>query len=97
MISKQSGYIEKLNAEEVGKIAMHLGAGRIRKEDNIDYAVGIELVKKVGDSIIKSETLAYVYANDEEKCNEAVEQLRKVYQIGEQKVDKIPDILEIIK
>ena len=97
VISKQSGYIEKLNAEEVGKIAMHLGAGRIRKEDNIDYAVGIELVKKVGDSIIKSETLAYVYANDEEKCNEAVEQLRKVYQIGEQKVDKIPDILEIIK
>lgn len=97
VISKQSGYIEKLNAEEVGKIAMHLGAGRIRKEDNIDYGVGIELVKKVGDSIIKSETLAYVYANDEEKCNEAVEQLRKVYQIGEQKVDKIPDILEIIK
>lgn len=97
VISKQSGYIEKLNAEEVGKIAMHLGAGRIRKEDNIDYAVGIELVKKVGDSIIKSETLAYVYANDEEKCNEAVEQLRKVYQIGKQKVDKIPDILEIIK
>ena len=97
VISKQSGYIEKLNAEEVGKIAMHLGAGRIRKEDNIDYAVGIELVKKVGDSIIKSETLAYVYANDEKKCNEAVEQLRKVYQIGEQKVDKIPDILEIIK
>lgn len=97
VISKQSGYIEKLNAEEVGKIAMHLGAGRIRKEDNIDYGVGIELVKKVGDSIIKSETLAYVYANDEKKCNEAVEQLRKVYQIGEQKVDKIPDILEIIK
>lgn len=97
VISKQNGYIEKLNAEEVGKIAMHLGAGRIRKEDNIDYAVGIELVKKVGDKIDKNENLAYIYANDEEKGYKAVEQLRKTYQIGEQKVDKIPDILEIIK
>lgn len=97
VISKQNGYIEKLNAEEVGKIAMHLGAGRIRKEDNIDYAVGIELVKKVGDKIDKNENLAYIYANDEEKGYKAVEQLRKTYQIGEKEVNKIPDILEIIE
>ena len=76
---------------------MHLGAGRIRKEDDIDYAVGIELVKKVGDKADKNEILAYIHANDEEKGNIAVKQLRETYQIGEQKVDKMPDILEIIE
>ena len=97
VVSERRGYIEKLNAEEVGKIAMHLGAGRIRKEDDIDYAVGIELIKKVGDTTSEKETLAYVYANGENKGNEAAEQLLKVYQIGDQKVDKIPDIMEIIE
>ena len=97
VVSEKSGYIEKLDAEEVGKIAMHLGAGRIRKEDNIDYAVGIELVKKVGDKVDENESVAYIHANDEEKGYRAVEQLREVYQIGAQKVDKTPDILEIIE
>ena len=63
----------------------------------VDYAVGIELVKKVGDKADKNEILAYIYANDEEKGNIAVKQLRETYQIGEQKVDKTPDILEIIE
>ena len=76
---------------------MHLGAGRIKKEDKIDYAVGIELVKKVGDKVNENEILAYIHANDEEKGYRAVEQLRETYQIGEQKVDKTPDILEIIE
>lgn len=97
VLSVKGGYIENLNAEEVGKIAMHLGAGRLRKEDDIDYAVGIELAKKVGDSINTNETLAYIYADDEQKGKEAVEKLLDIYQIGDQKVDKVPDILEIIE
>ena len=97
VVSERRGYIEKLNAEEVGKIAMHLGAGRIRKEDDIDYSVGIELIKKIGDMITENETLAYVYTNNEEKGKEAVEQLLKAYQISERTVDKVPDIIEIIE
>ena len=95
--SRRAGYIEKLNAEEVGKIAMHLGAGRLRKEDDIDYAVGVELIKKVGDYTNENETLAYIYANDEEKGHKAVEDLLANYQIGEQTVEKMKDILEIIE
>lgn len=97
VISKKTGYVENLNAEEVGKIAMHLGAGRLRKEDDIDYAVGIELVKKVGDYTKEGKTLAYIHANSEEKGHKAVEQLLNIYQISVQKVDKIKDILEIIE
>ncbi len=93
----KNGYVQKLNAEDVGKIAMHLGAGRMKKEDNIDYAVGIELLKKVGCQVEQGETIAYIYADDEQKGREAVEKLQQTYEIGEQNVEKVADIIEIIE
>ena len=93
----KTGYVQKLNAEEVGKIAMHLGAGRMKKEDNIDYAVGIELLKKVGCHVEQGEIIAYIYAEDEQKGREAVEKLQQTYKIGEQNVEKVADIIEIIE
>lgn len=93
----KTGYVQKLNAEKVGKIAMHLGAGRMKKEDNIDYAVGIELLKKVGCQVEQGETIAYIYADDEQKGREAVEKLQQTYEIGEQNVEKVADIIEIIE
>ena len=95
--AKETGYVQKLNAEEVGKIAMHLGAGRMKKEDNIDYAVGIELIKKVGCYVEKGETIAYIYADDEQKGKEAVSKLQEIYEISAEKVDKPKEILEIIE
>ena len=93
----KTGYVQKLNAEDVGKIAMHLGAGRMKKEDNIDYAVGIELLKKVGCHVEQGEIIAYIYAEDEQKGREAVEKLQQTYEIGEQNVEKVADIIEIIE
>ena len=93
----KTGYVQKLNAEDVGKISMHLGAGRMKKEDNIDYAVGIELLKKVGCQVEQGETIAYIYADDEQKGREAVEKLQQTYEIGEQNVEKVADIIEIIE
>ena len=93
----ETGYVQRLNAEEVGKIAMHLGAGRMKKEDDIDYAVGIELLKKVGCHVEQGETIAYIYADDEQKEKKAVEKLQQTYEIGEQKVEKTKDIIEIIE
>ena len=97
VISDKEGFIDKLNAEQVGKIASYLGAGRIRKEDDIDYSVGIELIKKVGDKVIKGENLAIIYANDEEKGEEARKSLLETYKISEEKVEEIADILEILE
>ena len=96
VVSEKSGFIKSLNAEEVGKIAMHLGAGRIKKEDNIDYSVGIELIKKVGDYIQEKETIAYIYANDEEKGINAKSKLFEIYKTSEERVKKTQDILEIM-
>ena len=94
--SNKTGYIEKLDAEKVGVTSVHLGAGRVKKEDGIDYAVGIWLEKKIGDQINEGDILAYVHANDEEQGRKAVENLKQAYKIVENPVQKEKYILDII-
>ena len=62
--SLKSGIIYEVNAEDIGKVACSLGAGRMRKEDNIDYTAGIVLNKKVGDYVRENEVLAYIHTNN---------------------------------
>ena len=94
--SNKTGYIEKLDAEKVGVTSVHLGAGRVKKEDGIDYAVGICLEKKIGDQIKDGDILAYVHANDEEKGKQAVEDLKQAYNIVQNPVQMEKYILDII-
>ena len=95
--SQQSGYIESMNAKEIGKIVCHLGAGRIRKEDPIDYAVGIVLNKKVSDKVEIGEELVTVYANSKEKLEEAKKKILEVIKIKNKKIEKPKMILEVIQ
>lgn len=61
--SVKSGYIDTINAEQIGIAAMLLGAGRKTKEDSIDYAAGISLKKKIGDYVEKGETVSILHTN----------------------------------
>ena len=79
--SDKNGQISEINAEDIGKLACFLGAGRIKKEDKIDMSVGIVLNKKVNDFVEQDETLATIYANDEEKCKTAVEEIKNIIKI----------------
>lgn len=97
VISNKNGYVKSLNAKIVGEISMNLGAGRIKKEDIIDPAVGIIMNKKIGDMIKKGEIIAYIHANDEIKGQEAVKKLLNNYQIVKEKVEKTNSILQIIE
>ena len=81
VVAEEKGTIQSLRAEEVGKLSVYLGAGRLKKEDKIDSSVGIVLEKKVGSKVEKGEILAYIHANEEEKANEAVTKLKKLYEI----------------
>lgn len=96
VISDKDGYVEELNAEKLGLISVALGAGRVKKEDDIDKAVGIVLNKKISDKVKKGDILAYVHANDEEKGKEAVEKIKVVYKISEMEIEKEKIILGII-
>ncbi|MCX8710920.1 pyrimidine-nucleoside phosphorylase [Gilliamella sp. B3464] len=59
----KSGYVSRIIADQIGIIAMQLGAGRATKEDIIDPAVGIVLHKKVGDKVTEGEALLTIHAN----------------------------------
>ena len=97
LYSNQTGYIKRMDAKEIGKIVCDLGAGRIRKEDSIDNAVGIVLHKKVSNKVDKQEALATIYANSKEKLEEAKKRLLEVIQIDENVVSKPKMILEIMQ
>lgn len=65
----QAGYVTKMTADEIGIAAMLLGGGRQAKTDVIDYAVGIELHKKVGDAVAEGESLLTIHSNTTDVAN----------------------------
>ncbi|ERI91347.1 pyrimidine-nucleoside phosphorylase [Clostridiales bacterium oral taxon 876 str. F0540] len=96
VVSDREGYVAKIHAENIGLIAMELGAGRATKESIIDLAVGIVLNKKRGDSVANGDVLAYVHSNNMDKANEAVEKIQKNYVIESQYNDNIPLIYGVV-
>ena len=95
-ITFEEGYISKIDAEKIGKIACYLGAGRIKKEDKIDMSAGIIVNKKVGDYIKKEDIVATLYSNSKEKIEEAKEMIKQAITITDKKVEKEKMILGII-
>lgn len=57
----KNGVIKKINALELGKLSLALGAGKVNKNDKIDYSVGIKLHKMIGDTVKKGTILATLY------------------------------------
>lgn len=64
VLSEKEGYIVDINALDIGKAAMRLGAGRETKEDTIDLDVGLDLHKKIGSYVKKGESLATLYVRE---------------------------------
>ena len=82
LLAGESGYLVRMNTEMVGNASVGLGAGRITKEDVIDFAAGIVLHKKTGDKVEKGECLATLYADYEEKFDAAEEMFRAALTFG---------------
>ena len=95
VLSEEKGFVEELDAGKVGKAGLELGIGRKRKEDEIDYRVGLIFDKKVGDEVEVGDVLAYVHANSPEKAIECVEAIKDAYKFGNRKISK-ENIIEII-
>lgn len=82
LLAAESGYLVRMNTEMVGNASVCLGAGRITKEDTIDFAAGIVLHKKTGDKVEAGECLATLYADHEEKFAAAEEMFRAALTFG---------------
>ena len=74
--AEKSGFLSALNAELIGEASVLLGAGREKKEDSVDPAAGIFLLKKTGDRAEQGEPLARLFASCPEKCRAGEELFR---------------------
>lgn len=97
VVSENVGFVQKIKAEEIGKAAMIIGAGRATKEDIIDHAVGIKILKKVGEKVEKGEKIAEIYYNDSKNVEESKNMILDAYIITDNKVEEPKAILEIIE
>lgn len=86
--ANQSGYVEDINALEIGKAAMRLGAGRETKEDQIYMEVGIDLHKKIGSKVEKGDVLATLFVRDK-GINEAKNLITNAIKIGPTKKEVV--------
>ena len=92
--SPKDGIITKIDAYNLGNIAKKIGAGRTKKDDVIDYSVGLVLNKKVGDLVFENEELVKVYVN---KVDIDIKEIVDSFEINDILADKKDLIIEIIK
>lgn len=80
--SPRDGYISRINADDVGRAAVLLGAGRVNPDDEIDPAVGIVLQAKVGDNVVAGSGLCALYYTDETNLDEAVQLVEDAFRLS---------------
>jgi pyrimidine-nucleoside phosphorylase/thymidine phosphorylase len=92
----QRGYVQAIDAEEVGVAAMLLGAGRTQVDAAIDHGAGVVLHHKVGDKVEQDAHLATLYFNSDTKKKEAHDRVKAAFRIGDQPPAKPKLIHQII-
>ena len=77
IISQKNGVIKEIDAQKVGEAAQLLGAGRVTKEDDIDFCAGVLLSKKIGARVSKRDVLATVFSEDRKKLKLGSDRLKE--------------------
>ncbi len=88
--SPRSGFIKWIDAKEVGETSVDLGAGRVKKGDPIDHAVGIIVHHKVGDKVLKGEPLFALHASDQAELAAARQRILAAHKWSPKKVKPLP-------
>jgi len=88
--SPRNGYLAQIQARSVGEASVVLGAGRARKSDPVDHAVGFVIHRKVGDQVQKGDPLFAVHASDEAKLEEVREVVLSAHTFSEEPVERLP-------
>lgn len=82
--AKEDGYVTEMIANEIGNAASMLGAGRLTKDAEIDLAVGLIMNKKIGDKVIKGDSLVTIHSNSED-VSAVKEKIYEAYRISDTK------------
>ena len=87
ILSPAAGYISEIKTFDVGMTGVLIGAGRLRKEDDIDYTAGIEVFAKLGDHVDKGQVLATIHTNKKHAIDEATRRLESCFSVSQTKVE----------
>jgi pyrimidine-nucleoside phosphorylase/thymidine phosphorylase len=94
--SPRAGYVSVINAQDIGQASNMIGAGRERKEDTVDPAVGVILEVKVGEKVEAGSVLCRLYYTKEDHVEEAAEMVEDAFRISGQRPDDRELILEVV-
>ncbi|MEO0562467.1 MAG: thymidine phosphorylase [Chloroflexota bacterium] len=94
--ANRSGYLSRLSADKIGIAAMELGAGRERKGDAVNHAVGLKVHAKVGDNVGNASPLITVYANTMEQIPNCLKLLRPAIEYSDTPVEPFPLHYDVI-
>ena len=92
----EQGFVTEIDTRSVGIASMLLGAGREKKEDEIDYGAGIVLHKKMGDLVMPGDKLATFYINQSNKLNDAKNIFLDAYKITDTKLAVDPLVYQVM-
>jgi thymidine phosphorylase len=94
--SPRAGYVSSINAEDIGRASNMIGAGRDRKEDTIDPAVGVILEVKVGEKVDAGSVLCRIYYTKDDRVEAAADLVEDAFRISAQRPDERELILEVV-
>jgi pyrimidine-nucleoside phosphorylase len=94
--SPRAGYVAAIDAEDIGTASNMIGAGRDKKEDAIDPAVGIILEVKAGEKVDAGSVLCRIYYTKEDRVEEAADMVEDAFRVSGQKPDERELILEVV-
>ena len=92
--ARESGFITAVDTEEIGRTAMALGAGRLRKEDKIDAAAGLRFYPEIGSRIEKGEPIAELFTSNESILTQAAAQTERAVIVGKEPAAPLPLVYE---
>lgn len=95
--AREEGYITAMDAEAIGVVGVTLGAGRATKEDTIDHAAGIRMVKKTGDYVRAGETVAWLYTNRTQAVDHAADAYWAALTVAPQPPGEMPLIYMVVE
>jgi pyrimidine-nucleoside phosphorylase len=96
ILSPRAGFVSAIMAEDIGRASSMMGAGRERKEDNIDPAVGVILEVKAGEKVDAGSVLCRLYYTNEENLDEAAELVEDAFRISGVRPEERELILEVV-
>jgi pyrimidine-nucleoside phosphorylase len=95
--SEKSGYIKEFNARIVGEVSVEMGAGRAKKEDKIDHAVGLVIQKKVGDRVEVGDLLFTIHAKNSASIKTIHSKVMKAIKLSNIPVEPLPLFYNVVQ